>query len=95
MALFGNNAKKQAKLDVEKEKYYMASRDFYEEADMLNIWEKYPEHVAQAGNIMKNKHYLALTANSANLYEMVQIQQNWIKIKQNEEIIELLKELNK
>ena len=25
MALFGNNAKKQAKLDVEKEKYYMAS----------------------------------------------------------------------
>ena len=38
--------KKQAKLDVEKEKYYMASRNFYEEADMLNIWEKSPEHVA-------------------------------------------------
>lgn len=95
MALFGNNVKKQAKLDAEKEKYYMASREFYEEADMLNIWEKYPEHVAQAGNIMKNKLYSALTANSANLYEMVQIQQNWIKIKQNEEIIELLKELNK
>ncbi|ALL02197.1 hypothetical protein SanJ4211_0110c [Streptococcus anginosus] len=95
MALFGNNAKKQAKLDVEKEKYYMASREFYEEADMLNIWEKYPEHVAQAGNIMKNKLYSSLTANSANLYEMVQIQQNWIKIKQNEEIIELLKNLNK
>ncbi len=95
MALFGNNAKKQAKLDAEKGKYYMASREFYEEADMLNIWEKYPEHVAQAGNIMKNKLYSSLTANSANLYEMVQIQQNWIKIKQNEEIIELLKNLNK
>ncbi|WP_314913434.1 hypothetical protein [Streptococcus constellatus] len=95
MALFGNNAKKQAKLDAEKEKYYMASREFYEEADMLNIWEKYPEHVAQAGNIMKNKLYSSLTANSANLYEMVQIQQNWIKIKQNEEIIELVKNLNK
>lgn len=94
MVLFGNNAKKQAKLDAEKEKYYMASREFYEEADMLNIWEKYPEHVAQAGNIMKNKLYSSLTANSANLYEMVQIQQNWIKIKQNEEIIELLKNLN-
>jgi len=95
MALFGNNVKKQAKLDAEKEKYYMASREFYEEADMLNIWEKYPEHVAQAGNIMKNKLYSALTVNSANLYEIVQIQQNWIKIKQNEEIIELLKKLNK
>ncbi len=95
MALFGNNVKKQAKLDAEKEKYYMASREFYEEADMLNIWEKYPEHVAQAGNIMKNKLHSALTVNSANLYEIVQIQQNWIKIKQNEEIIELLKKLNK
>ena len=95
MALFGNNSKKQAKLNAEKEKYYMASREFYEEADMLNVWEKYPEHVAQAGNIMKNKLYSALTANSANLYEMVKIQQNWIKIKQNEEIIELLKNLNK
>lgn len=95
MALFRNNAKKQTKLDAEKEKYYIASRDFYEEADMLNIWEKYPEHVAQAGNIMKNKLYSALTANSTNLYEIVQIQQNWIKIKQNEEIIDLLKELKK
>jgi hypothetical protein len=95
MGLFRNNEKKQTKLDAEKEKYYIASRDFYEEADMLNIWEKYPEHVAQAGNIMKNKLYSALAANNPNPYGAVQIQQNWIKIKQNEEIIDLLKELKK
>lgn len=90
MALFGG---KQAKVDAEKEKYYLSSRDFYEEAGMLNIWEKYPEHVAQAGNVLNNKLFTSMTANASNLYEVIQIQQNFIKIKQNEEIIELLKEI--
>lgn len=91
MALFGG---KQAKVDAEKEKYYLSSRDFYEEAGMLHIWEKYPEHVAQAGNVLNNKLFTSMTANASNLYEVIQIQQNFIKIKQNEEIIELLKEIN-
>lgn len=95
MALFGGKDKKQAKLDSEKMKYYMDSRPYYEENDMLNIWEKYPEHVAQAGNVLNNKLFTGLTANAANLYEVIQIQQNFIQIKQNEEMIELLKELNK
>ena len=90
MALFGG---KQAKVDAEKEKYYLSSRDFYEEAGMLNIWEKYPEHVAHAGNVLNNKLFTSMTANASNLYEVIQIQQNFIKIKQNEEIIELLKEI--
>jgi hypothetical protein len=90
MALFGG---KQAKVDAAREKYYLSSRDFYEEAGMLHIWEKYPEHVAQAGHVLNDKLFTSLTASAANLYEVIQIQQNFIKIRQNEEIIELLKEL--
>ena len=90
MALFGG---KQSKVDAEKEKRYQSARDFYEEAGMLHIWEKYPEHVSQAGNVLKDKLFTSMTASAANLYEVIQIQQNFIKIRQNEEIIELLKEL--
>lgn len=93
MALFNGKDKKQAKLDNEKMKFYLDSKPFYEENNMLHIWEKYPEHVAQAGNTLKNKLFTTLAANASNLYEIIQIQQNFIKIKQNEEIIELLKEI--
>lgn len=95
MALFGGKDKKQAKLDNEKMKYYLAAKPFYEESNMLNIWEKYPENAAFIGNIMASKTIAFANASGPGAFEKVQIKQNQIIIQQNEEIIELLKELNK
>lgn len=94
MALFGGKDKI-SKVDAQKQKYYDDAVPYFEENNMLDILEKYPEQAAYIGNISSNKLINLATANAANAFERLQFQQNQIIIKQNEEIISLLKELRK
>ena len=87
MALFGGKDKI-SKKDSQKQKYF-------EENDMVHIYEKYPEQVAYIGNVLNSKAIALANASGPGAFEKVQIQQNQIIIKQNEEIISLLKEFKK
>ena len=83
MALFGGK-NTTSKEEQQKQKYYSDAIPYFEENDMIDILEKYPEHAA----------YIAIiNATGPGALEKVQIQQNQIIIKQNEEIISLLKNL--
>lgn len=90
MALFGG---KQAKADARKQKYYAEALPYFEENDMVAILEKYPEQAAYIGNVLNSKTIALANATGPGAFEKVQIQQNQILIKQNEEIISLLQEL--
>ena len=94
MALFGGKDKI-SKKDSQKQKYYEDALPYFEENDMVNIYEKYPEKVAYIGNVLNSKAIALANASGPGAFEKVQIQQNQIIIQQNEEIISLLKELKK
>ncbi|ETI96483.1 MAG: hypothetical protein Q617_SPSC00055G0027 [Streptococcus sp. DORA_10] len=94
MALFGGKDKI-SKKDSQKQKYYEDALPYFEENDMVHIYEKYPEQVAYIGNVLNSKAIALANASGPGAFEKVQIQQNQIIIKQNEEIISLLKEFKK
>ncbi len=79
----------------QKQKYYNDAYPYFEKNNMLNILEKYPEQAAYIGNVMDSKAVAIMNASGPGALEKVQIQQNQILIKQNEEIISLLKEIAK
>lgn len=94
MALFGGK-EKISKKDSQKQKYYEDALPYFEENDMVHIHEKYPEQAAYIGNVLNSKAIALANASGPGAFEKVQIQQNQIIIKQNEEIISLLKEFKK
>lgn len=94
MALFGGKDKI-SKKDSQKQKYYEDALPYFEENDMVHIYEKYPEQAAYIGNVLNSKAVALANASGPGAFEKVQIQQNQIIIKQNEEIISLLKEFKK
>lgn len=94
MALFGGKDKI-SKKDSQKQKYYEDALPYFEENDMVHIYEKYPEQAAYIGNVLNSKAIALANANGPGAFEKVQIQQNQIIIKQNEEIISLLKKFKK
>lgn len=94
MALFGGKDKI-SKKDSQKQKYYTDALPYFEENDMVEILEKYPEQAAYIGNVLRSKTITLVNATGPGAFEKVQIQQNQIIIQQNEEIISLLRELKK
>ena len=94
MALFSGKDKI-SKKDSQKQKYYEEALPYFEENDMVHIHEKYPEQAAYIGNVLNSKAIALANASGPGAFEKVQIQQNQIIIKQNEEIISLLKEFKK
>ncbi|RSI61382.1 hypothetical protein D8864_04960 [Streptococcus oralis] len=94
MALFSGKDKI-SKKDSQKQKYYEDALPYFEENDMVHIHEKYPEQAAYIGNVLNSKAIALANASGPGAFEKVQIQQNQIIIKQNEEIISLLKEFKK
>lgn len=93
MAIFGkNNDEKEI---AQKQKYYNDAYPYFEKNNMLNILEKYPEQAAYIGNVMDSKAVAIMNASGPGALEKVQVQQNQILMKQNEEIISLLKEIVK
>lgn len=94
MALFSGKDKI-SKKDSQKQKYYEDALPYFEENDMVHIHEKYPEQAAFIGNVLNSKAIALANASGPGAFEKVQIQQNQIIIKQNEEIISLLKEFKK
>lgn len=94
MALFSGKDKI-SKKDSQKQKYYEDALPYFEENDMVHIYEKYPEQAAYIGNVLNSKAIALANASGPGAFEKVQIQQNQIIIKQNEEIISLLKEFKK
>ncbi|KEQ49750.1 hypothetical protein ACRS71_09745 [Streptococcus oralis] len=94
MALFSGKDKI-SKKDSQKQKYYEDALPYFEENDMVHIYEKYPEQAAYIGNVLNSKAVALANASGPGAFEKVQIQQNQIIIKQNEEIISLLKEFKK
>ena len=94
MTLFSGKDKI-SKKDSQKQKYYEDALPYFEENDMVHIHEKYPEQAAYIGNVLNSKAIALANASGPGAFEKVQIQQNQIIIKQNEEIISLLKEFKK
>ena len=94
MALFGGKDKI-SKKDSQKQKYYTDALPYFEENDMVEILEKYPEQAAYIGNVLRSKTIALVNTTGPGAFEKVQIQQNQIIIQQNEEIISLLRELKK
>ena len=94
MALFSGKDKI-SKKDSQKQKYYDDALPYFEENDMVHVYEKYPEQAAYIGNVLNSKAVALANASGPGAFEKVQIQQNQIIIKQNEEIISLLKEFKK
>lgn len=94
MALFSGKDKI-SKKDSQKQKYYEDALPYFEENDMVHVYEKYPEQAAYIGNVLNSKAVALANASGPGAFEKVQIQQNQIIIKQNEEIISLLKEFKK
>ena len=92
MALFGGK-NTTSKEEQQKQKYYSDAIPYFEENDMIDILEKYPEHAAYIGNVLNSKAVAIINATGPGALEKVQIQQNQIIIKQKEEIISLLKNL--
>ena len=93
MAIFGKNSDE--KETAQKQKYYNDAYPYFEKNNMLNILEKYPEQAAYIGNVMDSKAVEIMNASGPGALEKVQVQQNQILMKQNEEIISLLKEIAK
>lgn len=94
MALFSGKDKI-SKKDSQKQKYYEDALPYFEENDMVHVYKKYPEQAAYIGNVLNSKAVALANASGPGAFEKVQIQQNQIIIKQNEEIISLLKEFKK
>lgn len=87
MTLFSGKENKQDSIED--------AQPYFEANNMVNILEKYPEHAALIGNILNSKIIPSTDTSSLIAFEKVKIEQNQIIIKQNEEIISLLKSLGK
>lgn len=69
------------------------SMQFFEEHNLMNIYEKYPEQSERLGNLLGSDTFKITTLNTASIMKYLEIDQNFILMRQNEEIIELLKEI--